>query len=347
MAEGLSTTDQLSALQAAAREVKPDLGMPAEMGREVMAELLGREGYDLKNNSLEAATRAWQHRHGLSPKGFGEDGGPDAVTLALIAAKNNPEAAGSLDKAREIAMANLTAAANDRSNGSRLDTVFQQAGLGGALTAADAAPVAPAVAPTVAPAVAAHEAAHQAAAPAPSADPLGDFIRQHDKAVPEQAAPVAASGPSLNELGAAAGAKIGEGVDAVKDAGGRVWDSVSGAFKKLGEKAPEDPVAAAAAAERDAAAKAEREAQLKAAGAAITERAQELRQGAGDLATQAIEGVNNFGRLLKGKLDGLTTGAPGSAAPETSDPGVTPAVPAATEAKPVAAPQAKPARPRF
>lgn len=362
MAEGLSTTDKLTALQDAAIAVKPELGMTPEMSRIILKGVLEKEGYDLKNNSLEAATRAWQHRNGLLPRGFDETGSPDAVTLAMLAAKyldDLPKDATAAQISQQ-ALQNLVVAANDRSNGSKLDAVFERAGLGSELTAATAAPVATAPA-TAAPDLAQFDAAGNpivaappaAAAPA-SADPLGDFIREKDKPVAaDTAAPAAATSPDL-------GKAIGEGVDAARAAGGRlvdgvaetggkVWDSVSGAFKDLGKKlepaapAVEDPAAKAEAdrlkAEREAAAKA----QLDAAGEAIKRRAAELREGAGAAAT-------SVGETLGGLRDRLTQGLKnlgGGDAPATPDAGTAPAAPAADAAPAAVRPPAARVQPKF
>ncbi len=348
MAKGLSTIEQLVALQASAREVLPELGTVAEVNRGILTDMLTNEGYDLKNNSLEAATRAWQLRNGLSITGLDSTGGPDVVTLALIAAKFDerlPKGA-TTEQLREFALANLTEIASDRSNGSKMDAVFENAGLGAALAATAAAPSATAAAPVAATpeldamgnpiikaeagAPAAHDHAHDHGHEhdhaAHAGDPLGDFIKDRgfDRAGPT-------SGPDL-------GTRVGEGVEAARAAGGklasdvadgagRVWDNVTGAFKKLGEKAEpaaEDPVAKAEAARLQAEREAEAKAKLQAAADAISKRANEMRRGAGEMATSAMD---NLGEGLKGLGDRLKKLG--------SDEPAAPAADAASAAQPV------------
>lgn len=53
---------------------------------QILAHLAG-QGYDVKNNSPEAALRAWQVRHGLHGYGAGNDGKLDSATLAVMHAE--------------------------------------------------------------------------------------------------------------------------------------------------------------------------------------------------------------------------------------------------------------------
>jgi len=209
----MGATEQLLLLQKAAYEIKPDLNTPLEKSREILRDMLIKDGYDLERNNLDAATRAWQHRNGLSPKGLDEDGRPDAVTVATLASKstllNNINVP--TDKLHEVALSLLTSTAK---LGSPLAQTFVHAGL--------INPPHPPIIPDNAPPSISQEQGV-------SDPPIGEKLS--DGAV------------TLREAGSNA-------IDGIKNLGNRVWNGATDAFDALGKKIDEAQTPEATAARK-------------------------------------------------------------------------------------------------